>query len=53
MESNKDKLEKLLKIREKYQYIVETLFDNPSKLSDTEREIFMEKHKLEILEFQK
>lgn len=53
MENNKNRLAKLLKEREKYHYVVENLFDNPFKLSDKEKERFMEKHKSDILEFKK
>ena len=51
MENKKERLNELLKNREKYHYIVKYLFDDPLKLSEKEK--FMEKHRLDILEFKK
>ena len=53
MENKKLKLEELLKKRKKYLYIVENLFDNPFKLSEKEKEKFMNKNKDDILELKK
>jgi len=50
MENKKSRLVELLKKREKFHYIVEELFDNPFKLSEKEKENFMEEHKSDILE---